>query len=260
MARMNNERIKRKFLAAILSSLLFSGFMAIGSSTMGNPGVNYLLFSVIFFVYSGAIIFIYGNIVSHLLEWLFNRFFQPSKITSLCSILLHGVFGSLIGLIGFNLSITIMGFVAALLYGIIDHWIKTRQNHGRSLKPLTFLVIAFFIPSLVLGFFADMVDPFTEEEAQDYVVTLPEYDDFPNTAGKIELTIHGFHVVRENIVKKNEDGTYLITLKETGTRGTEKAVWEITYRVERGASWLEKGQDEVRPLFTKEGIEYYLMK
>jgi hypothetical protein len=46
-----------------------------------------------------------------------------------------------------------MGFAAALLYGSIDHWIKTRQNHGRTLKPLTLFLIAFFIPSLVLGFF-----------------------------------------------------------------------------------------------------------
>ncbi|KZE67992.1 hypothetical protein AWM68_17630 [Fictibacillus phosphorivorans] len=254
---MSKNRILRKFIATIFSSLLFSGFMALGSSTMGNPGLNYLFFSAIFFVYAGVIIFVYGNIVSNLLEWVFDRFFRPSKLASVCYILFHGIFGSLIGLIDLNLSIAIMGFIAALLYGFIDFWINLRQTQGRTLKPITLLLVMFLIPSIVLGFFSDTIDPFTEEEALDFVVTLPEYDGFPNKAGRWELTIHGFHVVRETIVKKKDDGTYHITLKETGTRGEEKTNWEVTYRVERGASWLEKGEPSIRPHYSKEGAGLY---
>jgi hypothetical protein len=254
---MSKNRILRKFLATIFSSLLFSGFMAIGSSAMGNPGLNYLFFSALFFVYAGAIILVYGNVVSHLLEWVFDRFFRPSKMASVCYILLHGIFGSLIGLLDLDYSIAIMGFIAALLYGLIDFWINLRQTQGQTLKPITFLLVIFLIPSIVLGFFSDTIDPFTEEEALDFVVTLPEYGSFPNKAGRLELTIHGFHVVRETIVNKREDGMYHITLKETGTRGEEKTNWEVTYRVERGASWLEKGDPSIRPHYSKEGAGFY---
>lgn len=256
---MNHDRVIRKGLATIFSTLLFSGFMALGSSSMGNPGLDYLFLSAIFIFHAGAIILIFGNMVSVLLERVFDHCFRSSKMASVCYILLHGILGSIIGLVGSNYTLALLGFVAALLYGLIDFWINLRQNQERSLKPIASLFILFFIPAIVLGFFSDTIDPFTEDEALEYVIDSPEYENFPSK-GKLELTIHGFQVVRETIINKNDDGTYYITLKETGTRGEEKANWQVTYLVERGVSWLEKGNPDIRPYYSKEGTGFYKVR
>jgi hypothetical protein len=81
------------------------------------------------------------------LELSLKKWLKAGKFYLILYILLHGLFGSLIGLVdGDNWSLAPLGGSAALLYGLIDVWVDSRfeSDKGISLLPKALFVLLIF--------------------------------------------------------------------------------------------------------------------
>ncbi|MFD1358627.1 hypothetical protein ACFQ4X_11985 [Fictibacillus halophilus] len=83
-------------------------------------GPEIIVSFIIFFLYAGMIILVFGSYVSYCLEFLLKKWGNYTNLSLLMYILLHGLFGSLLGIMLKEVELTIIGFLAAIVYGIVD--------------------------------------------------------------------------------------------------------------------------------------------
>ncbi|MGE7879719.1 hypothetical protein [Peribacillus muralis] len=232
--------IKRKITAtyvttAVASVILAYWYMADGMKA-GTPydlGKGFLSWVFVYSMYAGAIVLIYGSLVSVGIEYLQRRRFI--KHTWLY-VLLHGFFGLLNGLFFQETAFAVVGMVAASFYAVIDRWLYVRDKVQQSSK--LFWLFPLLACGLLCGYFqllSEPVPPFSKEDAVEFATdgegTATEY--FPKYIGKADEMIHGYHVERETSAKEIGKETYIITFTERWKKGKEKGSWSLSYEVER---------------------------
>jgi hypothetical protein len=150
----------RKLIVTIFTSLIFSAGLLIISSfehpntefTLGGYFFGLIGFMLIYTLYGGLFILTYGNVVSIILELSMKKWVKESKFYLILYILLHGLFGSLIGLVdGDNWSLAPLGGSAALLYGLIDVWIDYRFENDKGISLLPKAVFGLLIFATLIG-------------------------------------------------------------------------------------------------------------
>ena len=248
--------VKRKITVSYVTTMVTSIFLAylymddgIKAGTPYNLGGEFLGWLSIYSMYVGAIVLIYGNLVSVGIEYLQEKWFI--KHTWLY-VLFHGFLGLLNGLFFQETTLALAGMVVALFYAFIDRWLYVRDKVQQSTK--MFFLFPVLACSLVWGYFqiiSEPLPPFSTEEAVESATAGngTVTDVFPKKVGKWEEMIDGYHVERETSSKEIGKEKYIITFTERWNKGKEKGSWFFSYEVERGSLTANGGEGAYPPYY-----------
>ncbi|MFF2458713.1 hypothetical protein [Peribacillus simplex] len=248
--------IKRKITVTyvtttVTSIILAYLYMAAGIKveTPYNLGGEFLGWLSIYSMYVGAIVLIYGSLVSVGIEYLQKKWFI--KHTWLY-VLFHGFLGLLNGLFFQETTLALAGMVVALFYALIDRWLYVRDKVQQS--PKMFFLFPVLACGLLWGYFqiiSEPLPPFSMEEAVEFATAGngTVTDVFPKNVGKWDEMIHGYHVERETSAKEIGKEKYIITFTERWNKGKEKGSWFFSYEVERGSLTANGGEGAYPPYY-----------
>ncbi|MDR7073312.1 hypothetical protein [Fictibacillus barbaricus] len=155
---MKESYFRRKLFAPLISAIILSVLMGLTSMfNGGNLGFSFIFWSFFYFMYTCIIILVYGNLISSLIEFFFNKWGREDKFTRSFYILLHGVFGIIVApLLSAHWSLAIFGGTAAIIYGFLDVWMLSRFKRGQGLGRLPLnLASMFLVVSLILVIFGE---------------------------------------------------------------------------------------------------------
>lgn len=235
------------FVATTISSLSLSFLNISGSlEIIYDQGDYFIGWFLIFFMYMGIIILIYGNAVAVVIEYLQRKWFTQHDWLY---VLILGLFGLGNGILFQEKWFAIAGMLTALLYAIIDKWFYKRQTESKSLKMFFLLPILTLL--LVWGYFhviSPPTPPFTKEDAIAYATsgegTVIEH--FPKEIGIWEGTVAGYQVTRESSAEKIGDEIYLVTFTERWSQGTGEGFYTVSYKIDR-QSLTARGEEGKLP-------------
>ncbi|WP_139343291.1 hypothetical protein [Virgibacillus siamensis] len=242
------RKIVTTFFVVMFVSLILACLNILGGTPKYSLG-NYLIgWSLFYMVYVGPIVLIYGNLVSVFLEYWQRSWTRPRD---LLYILLHGVLGLANGLLFASLAAALYGAVAALFYAVIDRWLFSRKRKGKRNR-LYLMLIPFIVYGVLWGILqwaSSSPPPFTAADAVEYATSGKgtAIEQFPDTVGKWEDSISGYHVVRETSVEKIDDEEYIVKFKETWEKGGETGSRLYTYEVDRQSITAREIKEEKPP-------------
>ncbi len=191
--------------------------------------------SLVYMMYVGVIIMLYGNVVSILLEFLRIKWL---KRRDWLFVLLHGILGLANGFVFQNWLLGISGMLAAICYAIIDRWIYTRQKKQKGAKMFVSIpVLIYGLSWGILQFISPSMPPFTKEDAVEFATSGQGtvIDRFPEKIEKWEEKIAGYHIERETTARKIGDEKYIVTFTETWKKGDDMGSRYYSYKVERNS-------------------------
>jgi hypothetical protein len=226
------------FITVTLSSFVLASFFLFESTSKYNLG-NHLVQGALFYgVYIGAIVLVYGNAVSMVLEYFRRKWFKNHNWVY---ILFHGLFGLANGLLFQSVEFALAGMVVALFYAIIDRWLFATISNNK--KWITFLIAPILLYGLSWGVLQITSPPmphFTKEEAVEFATSGigTVTDLFPKQIGEKAESILGYNVIRETKVEELEQEVYIVTFIEKWLSDEGSGNWYISYKVERGQSVL----------------------
>ena len=130
----------RKMTAAFFVTMVTSMILAywyISAGMNEEPsyqlGVNFLGWTFLYTLYVGAVVLVYGNLVSGVIEYGQKKgFIKHNWLYVLC----HGLFGLLFGFLFQESGLAVAGMAVAVLYAFIDRWMCARENDSVSIKLL----------------------------------------------------------------------------------------------------------------------------
>ncbi len=142
-----DRKVTRKLSATFLSTLISSTAicswgLVTDDNIENNLAADFLFWTVIYFLFMGIIVLIYGNIVSVIVESFQRKWFEEADWLY---ILILGVFGAAIGLILPHWEVIIQGFFVAMLYGLIDKFMLKRWQQNKGTAMLFIVPLAVFV-------------------------------------------------------------------------------------------------------------------
>ncbi|MGM9986257.1 MAG: hypothetical protein ACI35O_03410 [Bacillaceae bacterium] len=235
------QLIIRKSATTFFTTTIFSlllGFLISShdrSEFVYNQGNQFFGWFFIFFVYSGAIILLYGNTVSIVIEYLQRKWFQRYDWLY---VLILGIFGLASGIFFQERTLALYGMLTAVLFAIIDKWLYRRQTASKGVKMFFIIPIVTILLSWgYLQLISPPMPPFTKEDAVEFATSGngTTMDHFPKELGKSEIMIKGYQITRETSVKEIKKEVYVVTFTENWKKGNEEGFWSLSYTVERGS-------------------------
>lgn len=242
------RKLTATFTVTVLVSLCFGLFTYDSTVNEYNQGEALLSWSMIFFIYIGAIILVFGNLVSLSIEW-FERRFRPLPWPVF--VLLHGLFGLLNGLVFPAIELALAGFLCAMLYALIDRWLLRQKNNGTLVGALFIVPIVLVISSAAILQWTSPPEP--SFEAKDAIEKMTHAQEtrageFPDFAGTETTNEESLVIERTTSVEKIGRETYLVTFTENwrdASVGVESENF-LTYKVKRNSTMLvDSGGEEV---------------
>ncbi|WP_090677457.1 hypothetical protein [Paenibacillus tianmuensis] len=258
MAQLNVRRmLVRKLAAAYFTSwaiVLWVSFpsIALGGSNW-NAAENYLSLALIIASYAVPAIFLYGVLVSSLLEALSVKLKVKGPSEALVSGLLHATFGLCFGFVLQSSLFGIMGGGAAILFFSFDRiLIRAIPILKRKTR-----VIAFITPVLLFVLIVGAINatspskpPFTAKDAVQFATSGrgTTIDRFPKEEGVVKLQIDGYDVERETKVEETaEKEIYKLVFTEHWRKGEESGQYQMIYEVSRGSMGVQRGNGAEPP-------------
>jgi hypothetical protein len=244
----------RKLIATFVSTTIFSFLLALlyilqAPSIIYNQGNQFIGWFFVYFIYIGAIILIYGNLVSAGTEYLQRKWFR--KLDWLYVTIL-GIFGLANGVFFGEITLAYCGMVAAILYGIIDKWLNKKIMKNKSVKMFFLAPIALLVISWVyFQISSPTMSPFTKEDAVDFA-TKGEgtvIENFPKEIGQWTSNIEGYQVQKETSVKEIKAEVYMVSFTERWYKGAEKGSCTISYKVSRGSLTAKGSTGKMPPYY-----------
>lgn len=245
----------RKLLTSIISTAILSLALALiyanDSEPAYNRGNDLMGWSMVYMMYIGAVILVFGNAVSFSLEYVQSKWKRQHHWLY---ILLHGLFGSANTLFfgGLGFGYVYLGIIAALVYAIIDRGIYYRFSKQKGVT--LYILIPVLVYLLAWGYFqftSPPMPPFTDKDAIAFATegegTIESK--FPDEIGTWQGTIAGYDVVRETSVTKRGNEKYLVKFTETWGKGTESGSWFHSYEVDRNSLTMQDGGGEMPPFY-----------
>lgn len=127
------RKLAATFVTTMFLSMLFAFlYFSNENEIIYNRGNNFIGWFVVYAIYIGLIILIYGNIVSIIIEYFQRRWFQQYDWLY---VLILGLFGLANGILFQAAIAALYGMAAAILYGIVDKWLYKRSIKNKSIKP-----------------------------------------------------------------------------------------------------------------------------
>ncbi|GAA0302128.1 hypothetical protein GGQ92_002296 [Gracilibacillus halotolerans] len=240
------------FLRKITATFITTAFISIlfiiiifneGFEFEYNPGNQFIGWFLVYAMYAGVIVLIYGNVVSIAVEYLQRKMFQQNDWLY---VLILGFFGLGIGLIFQEITAAIYGMIAAIIYGFFDKWIYRRNKQGKKIKLFWLIPIASIVLSWgYLELTSPPMPPFTKEDALSRANS--STNGFPDTVGQLEGTIGDYQVIRETSVEEIEEEVYVVTFTEHRTKDMETDTAKLSYKVDRHSLILNSNDKDVNP-------------
>ncbi|MEI7024999.1 hypothetical protein [Paenibacillus sp. y28] len=218
-----------------------------------NAAGNYMSWVFILALYAAPAIFVYGSLVSSLLEAAALKLRMKGPREVVVSGLLHVVFGLCYGFVLQSSLLSIMGGAAAVLFFSCDRIIV------RVIPSLTKKTrwISFTAPVLLLILIAGSIyatspamPPFTAKDAVQFATSGngTTIDRFPKEEGQVKLNIGGYHVERETKVEETaQKETYHVVFTERWHKDEDKGQYRMIYEVSRGSMGAQGGEGEEPP-------------
>lgn len=236
-----------KELNMIGRKMITTGFVtamvpiSMGLFTLYDSGVSYHMgndlmgWSFVYLMYVGAIILIYGNIVSIGVEYAQKKWFAGNQWLY---IFVHGIFGLANGLFFLNGMMAVIGMAAALLYAFVDRWILFQSAKQKNVEDI--VLVPIFLYMIAWGTFEYLSPeepPFTKEDAVEFATAGDGSvtDNFPDKIGKWQGVIGEYEVTRETAVERSGNEKYIVTFTETWEKDGEQGSWSLAYQVERNS-------------------------
>ncbi len=252
---MNFENIiVRKMTATFFTTMMTSMILAfwyMSAATNEEPsyqrGESFLGWTFLYTLYVGAVVLVYGNLVSGVIEYGQKKgFIKHNWLYVLC----HGLFGLLFGFLFKESGLAVTGMAVAVLYALIDRWMCARENDSVSIKLL--FLSPILAGGLLWGYFqivSEPMPPFTAVEAIEFAAG---GDDsvvaaFTKKASIWKGRIGGYRVERETSAREIGREKYIITFTERWDKGLEKGSWIWTYEVERDSVSAKSGKGTAPP-------------
>ncbi|GAA5416802.1 hypothetical protein Pryu01_01841 [Paraliobacillus ryukyuensis] len=247
--------ILQKLTATIVVTTIFSFLFAFNYTSRGNFRFDYnhgnqFIGGFFFYaIYVGAIVLLYGNLVSIVVERLQSKWFIQQ---TWLYIVILGTFGSAIGLFFQSGRAAVLGILAAIVYGLIEKWVEKRTTKNKRIKWFFLIPVFFlFIYWGYLQIISPPKPPFTKQDAVQSVTDSrgTVIERFPEEIGRWEGDVEGYQVTRETDVKEISNEVYMVTLVESWKEGNDKGMSTWSYRVNR-RSLVNKGREgEIPPYY-----------
>jgi hypothetical protein len=143
--------IYRKFTATYVTVLFIT--FTLSASTVSQSLEDFFGWSFFFFIYVGAVVLIYANLVSFGIEFVLNGGLKTRTYTnSFVFIFMHVIFGVLpIFVSGLSWFLWLSIF-ASLLYACVDRWVWKRSVGGKR----TWLIVFLPLFPLLIGLTASV--------------------------------------------------------------------------------------------------------
>ena len=246
------RKLGTTFVTTIIFSLLLASLNLIGREEITyNQGDQFIGWFLIFFMYIGVIILIYGNLVSVGIEYLQQKWF---KRHDWLYVIILGFFGLANQIFFQELQMAIVGVLAAFLYAVIDKWFFKRVAESKSIKmffliPITSLLIFWAYFHVI----SPAMPPFTKEDAIEFATSGEGtfIDHFPREIGQWEGKINGYQVTRESNAKEIGKEIYLVTFTERWlwSQNVGEGTYSISYKVEQGSLSAHSEEGNLPPYY-----------
>lgn len=247
------RKLVTTFVATTISSLLLALLSTQGPvETIYNQGDHFIGWFLIFFMYIGAIILIYGNLVSVGMEYFQRKWFKQHDWLY---VLILSLFGLANGLFFQERQFALAGMLAALLYAVIDKWFYKRVAESKSIKLFFLLPLASLL--VVWAYFhvtSPPMPPFTKGDAIEFATSGDgtKIDHFPREVGQWEGRFNGYQVTRESNAKEIGKEIYLVTFTECWlwSQSAGEGIYTISYKVERGSLSAHSEKGKLPPYYS----------
>lgn len=248
--------IARKCTAAYFTSWtmviwLSFPFMA-GAGASWHAARDYMSWASMIALYALPGAFLYGILVSSLIDWAIGKLRRSGPGEWVLSGLLHVFMGFLFGWIVQSSLFSMMGGTAAVLFFVYDRLARVflprlRQKVRLILLASPVLVFVLIIGALYLT--SPHKPPFTAEDAVRFATsgTGSAMDDFPKLAGITKLQVEGYDVERETRVDTVAKEKYLVYFIERWRKGENSGEHRMIYEVTRGSMGAKGGGGETPP-------------
>lgn len=244
--------VARKLLATFFSAFIMSmawstWSIAVSDDVVYETGTEFSGMTLVFFLYIGMFVLIYGNLMSLAIEALQRRWFEGGDWAY---VLILGGFGAAIGLLLPIPHFVFIGVLTAVLYGVIDKWLLKREGQDKADK--VFYIAPFLAFLLLWGYFqaaSAALPPYSAAEAVEFATSGEgtAIDRFPKKAGTWEGQVEGYRVERTTSVESVDTGVYEVVFTESWKTGAAKDSWMISYIVDRGSSTLHREEGNLPP-------------
>lgn len=247
----------RKLVAAYFSSWTVILCLSFPDIVFGkiswNAAESYMSSVQVIALYVVPVIFLYGILVSSLLETATKKVKGPGA--KFVSSLLHVVFGLCIGFVFQISQIIIMGGVAAFLFFCFD-LIIVRYTPRLKLKTRWIFfaapILLFVLIEGTLYTISPPKPPFTANDAIQFATSGngTSIDRFPKEEGQVKLQIVGYDVERETKVEEmSRKAVYIVVFTERWHKGTENGQYQMVYEVRREGMELKRSTGLQPPYF-----------
>ena len=200
-------------------------------------------------LYAVPAVFLYGILVSSLLEVTFAKLKVKGSAEPMVSCSLHVAFGLCFGIVLQSSLFSIMGGGAAALFFSLDRIIVPAILALKMKNRLISFIAPVLLFVLIVGGIyatAPPKPPFTAKDAVRFATST--IDRFPSKEGVIKLQIEGYDVEQETEVEETaEKETYKVVFTERWRKGEESGLYQIIYEVSRGRMSARGGSGEHPP-------------
>ncbi|NHN32140.1 hypothetical protein [Paenibacillus agricola] len=252
--------VARKMLAAYFTSwivVLWVSFpsLNVGGATWRVVG-TYTSWAFIIALYAVPSIFVYGILVSSLVELAAKKLKLAGFMEWAVSGCIHVILGFSFGLIFQSSLFSIMGGAAAVLFFSIDMMIPQTLPLFRWRKYVTLItapLLLFGVIVSALYLSAPPKPPFTPNDAVSFATSGSgsTIDWFPKRVGITKRQIEGYEVERETaVVETGVKEQYLVYFIESWRKGEEVGEHRMIYEVTRGTMGA-KGSEGTEPPYQR---------
>ncbi|QUG40382.1 hypothetical protein KD050_13905 [Psychrobacillus sp. INOP01] len=243
--------ISRKLIVTFVTTILVAMVMSLLNvdMTIYGQGNHFVGWTFLFFLYAGAVILVYGNIISIGVESLQRKYFTRHKWLY---IVILGIFGALFGIFFDELSLSIFSFFTAIFFASLDLWL---MKNSYKTKQLFFLILSPFLILFCLWLFLQIasppVPPFTQEDAVSFATSGEGtmISEFPKEIGTWTGTIGDYEVKRETSVISIDDEEYVVTFTEEWRKGYISGSSLTSYIVDRNSMTINESEGNSPPYY-----------
>jgi len=230
---MISRKIAATFIAAFFPALFFAFWYIYGDiETSYNQGNDFIGWFLVYYIYAFAIILLYGNVISITIEFLQKKYFRKQDWLY---VIIVSFFGGLFGIFAANIFAGVTGFLAALVYAVLD---KMLFKDIFSFNIGWFFLMSIVAAGLIWGYLqitSSKMPAFTKEDAVNFLMdgAGTDMNYFPKEIGEWKGTVNGYQVTRETKAKRIKKDTYLVTFTEEWKKENEKGQYIILNKVDR---------------------------
>jgi len=243
----------RKLIATFITTTFIAMFIALSNVDMASygQGNHFVGWTFFFCLYVGAVILVYGNIISIGVELLQRKYFARKKWLYVGIL---GIFGALFGIVYEEMPLAIYSFFIAIFFALLDLWLMKNSYKTKQLFLLIFSPLLFFFCLWVfLEVTSPPVPPFTADDAVSYA-TAGEgtmISEFPKEVGTWTGTIEDYEVKRETSVISIGNEEYVVTFEEEWKKGYISGSYLTSYIVDRNSMTIKESEGNSPPYYAK---------